>query len=991
MGLGRTLRTGVAAICIACLVAPAGVGAQTAAGLRIGVAQARDFARIEVRGGKASVRREGQTVILGFPRGADPDMARLRVDPPEGVEAVDVRRSPTGLEVRLNLASGYDARTGTADGATFVIVAEKKEEPKPDETAEAAEAETAAAPSPPPERPNPIPAGGVVRMEAKVEPGKAQLIFPWARPNGAAVFRRGEAVWVVFDAPATLDVSRAPRGLKQFKGVTVHKGADYAAVRIEAAPNTPVFAGSVGSTWTVTLGAAASGTQSTVQVGRAEGGGPATLSAAVAGVTRIVRVDDPVVRDQVTVATALGPAKGLPSRREFVQMALLPSPHGLAMEAYTDDIGMSVDGDIVSIGRPAGLALSPQAAFAERETAEPGAPQPAGLPALIDYESWPKTGSGGFTSRYEALLTAAAEEAGKGRDAGMGARLALARFLVGSELSYEAIGVLNTLARQNPEALELAEFRGLRGAARVMARRYKEAEADFSAPVLSDDPSSAMWRSYIAAQSSQWGEARQQFAAGAEAFARFSPVWRARFARSDATAALQLGDLEGATTRINVALMSKVEPREELATRLVQARILEAQGQIGRALHIYDAVSRSSAEYLQAPALLRATELKYQRGDIKPAQAAAVFDGLRYRWRGDATELETIRALGNLYLGQGRYREALETLRTAGHRMGYMPQALDLQADLNNAFRGLFLDGLADGLEPVQALAMFYDFKDLTPPGADGDMMVRRLARRLVDVDLLPQAAELLRYQVDNRLDGVPRAQVASDLALVYLMDRKPEQALQAINGSRSTVLPTQLNAERRLIEARALLALNRVDHAMEVLGKDTSAEAQDLRAEAAWKQKDWPSAGAQFEKALGERWKRTGPLTGDEEAKLLRAGVSYSLAGDEAALTRLEQRYAGFYDQAANPEALRVALTGVSTDRLSISDFSRSAANNEAFSGWVEKMKKRFREKPAPVGAPTPKTAAGGAPGAPAKPATTPKAAPARQAQAPAPAAKTG
>src|SRR6201999_4035733 len=98
--------------------------------------------------------------------------------------------------------------------------------------------------------------------------------------------------------------------------------------------------------------------------------------------------------------------------------------------------------------------------------------------------------------------------------------------------------------------------------------------------------------------------------------------------------------------------------------------------------------------------------------------------------------------------------------------------------------RALFLDGRADGLEPVQAVALWYEFKDLTPVGADGDLMVRKLARRLVDVDLLDQAADLLKYQVDNRLDGVAKAQVATDLATLYIMDRKPEAAIEALNGS---------------------------------------------------------------------------------------------------------------------------------------------------------------------------------------------------------------
>jgi tetratricopeptide (TPR) repeat protein len=107
--------------------------------------------------------------------------------------------------------------------------------------------------------------------------------------------------------------------------------------------------------------------------------------------------------------------------------------------------------------------------------------------------------------------------------------------------------------------------------------------------------------------------------------------------------------------------------------------------------------------------LLRATQIQLDTGRITPVQAARVFDGLRYRWRGDATELETIHALGQLYLNQGRYREALEALRSAGKRMSDLPEALQLQADLAASFRALFLDGLADGLEPIQALALFFE------------------------------------------------------------------------------------------------------------------------------------------------------------------------------------------------------------------------------------------------------------------------------------------
>ena len=182
---------------------------------------------------------------------------------------------------------------------------------------------------------------------------------------------------------------------------------------------------------------------------------------------------------------------------------------------------------------------------------------------------------------------------------------------------------------------------------------------------------------------------------------------------------------------------------------------------------------------------------------------------------------------------------------------------------------------------------------------------------------------------------------------------------MAAINGSRTTVLPAALNAERRIITARALMALGRLDAAAEIIEPDLSADAQDVRAEIAWKARDWALAGTLFERAIGDRWKSALPLRPDEESKLLRAGVAYSLAGDDAALTRLRDQFAGYVELARNPEALRVAFAGVDGGALTANDFSRTVADNEGFAGWVSKMKTRFRDKPAPVGPAVARTAA--------------------------------
>jgi tetratricopeptide (TPR) repeat protein len=938
--------------------------------LAVRVGQADGLTHIDFPGeGPSASRRDGHDIVLTFPHAApSPDLARLKIDPTKFVKAVTTKPSGAGLQLRLTLADDADARIGRTDGVPAISLFAKAAAPVSPPTVA-----TIAPPKDqvPAARPDPAPAGGRLKMQPDLQGQTVAFRFPWRAPLGAAVFRRGDAVWMVFDTKAAIDVSAAPHGRPQFRKVETFQGSDYSAVRILAPETTLATASAQDGVWTLTLGPAVSRQPDPVKIGRDDQTGVAVLTAQVAGATGVFWVSDPAVGDRVAVVTALAPAKGVPTARSFVDASLLPSVQGLALTPTVDDLQVTSDGDVVRIARPKGLALSSVHAAAHEAAASLGLPQAAPMPALVDFDGWSRTGGASFLARYDQLQSLAADEEGKGKAGGVGCRLALARFLAGSELSFEALGVLDMIAKADPSIMGDAEFRGLRGAARAMAGRYKDAQADFSSPILAGDPASALWRGYVAEKLGDHPGARQQFAAGRRAMALFSEKWRGRFAETDAEAALGVNDLPTARNEIVLAQGLKIDPVDASRLKLAQARLMELQNQPDGALPLYDQVANLDYGALSAPAALHAVQIRLAQGKLKPEDAEATLDSLRFRWRGDGTELETVRALGKLYLAQGRYREALETLRSANGRLPELPAAVAISNDLSSTFKALFLNGGADGLQPIQALALFYDFKELTPIGADGDQMVRKLAHRLVDVDLLDQAAELLKYQVDNRLDGVPKAEVSTDLAMIDLMDKKPEDALNALNNSRTTLLPTPLSARRRLIEARAHVALGAYDNALELLQGDKTAEAADIRAEVAWRQKSWPQAGALFEAELGDRWKNPQPMSGDEQGKLVRAGTAYSLAGDDKALARLRDRYGKLADAGSAPNVVKVALAGVDGGQLTAADFARATSDSAAFEGWVAAMKKRFATEPSPFS---------GGPPASAKPVVQAEAAPAKR-----------
>lgn len=925
----RILRTTVAAAAAGAVVfAPLAPLAQEASAaldpVTIRIGANAEFTRIEfagVVGARSRVRREGDTVIVRIGSTAAPDVSRLKVDPPKGVEKVETRAVQGATELVLTLATGADARSGTADGAVYLNL-----------YAEAPPAARGAV-------------AGTVPVVATASAGKVELAFRWPTAVGAAVFRRGEAVWIVFDTPARLDMSGA-KSLGPASDAHWTAGPDHVAVRLTAPAGAPVSAAADGSTWTVTIGGPAVAVEG-VRVDRDDTGKPA-LVAHMAGATKAVWLTDPLVGDRFAAVTALAPGKGFADRRRTVDLALLPTAHGLAIETAATDLAVHADGDLVTLSRPGGLTLSSPSAGLNAAPADDSAPTRARYPGLI-LSQWAEVGHAGFPARYRQLQNAAAAEAMAAGDdprAPVEARFALARFLVGSGLGYEAIGVLNAIVAKTPNMAGEPELRGLRGAARASIGRFEEAQGDFAAAAVAGDPASAVWRGYMASTRGDHAAARQAFAAGAKAVDAFPAAWRARFGAAHALSALETGDLEAARALLAYSFSQEAPAADQLTARLVQAKLFELDGQSDRALAVYTAVGRAPLDAVAVPAKLAVVRLSLAKGVMKPVDAATALEGLRWRWRGDATELAVIRQLGQLYLSQGLYREALTALKGAGPGLNRLEAASDIQADLGAAFRMLFLEGGADGLQPVQALGLFYDFRELTPIGADGDEMVRRLARRLVDVDLLDQAAELLKYQVDNRLEGVAKAQVATDLATVYLMDRQPEAALQAIWTSRTTLLPSALNAERRALEARALAGLGRYDHALEVLGSDASPEARDVRAEVLWKTEKWAEAAALYEARLGERFRDPAALTADEEARLIRAGVGYSLGRDAAALTRLSRNYRPFIAGARTKPALSVALDTGTGEGASAGDFAALAASADTFAGWVSTMKAELRQK---------------------------------------------
>jgi hypothetical protein len=350
--------------------------------------------------------------------------------------------------------------------------------------------------------------------------------------------------------------------------------------------------------------------------------------------------------------------------------------------------------------------------------------------------------------------------------------------------------------------------------------------------------------------------------------------------------------------------------------------------------------------------------MKQRRNEISQADKLREVETLSIMWRGDGVEVRTLQLLERIYADKGRYSESFAASRTATRLQPNSEASRQCQDDAAALFAQLFLSPKGDDLPPVDALGMFYEYRELTPIGRRGDEMIRRLADRLVAVDLLDQASELLQYQIDKRLEGSARAQVAARLAMVYLTGRKPDRAISALRTTRIADLSGELRQQRLLLEARAQSDVGRHDLALDIITNFGGREAIRLRSDIHWAARRWREASEQIELYYADRWRDFKPLNPVEKGDVIRAVVGYALADDAIGLARFREKYAPLMSGEADRAAFETASKPAASNSAEFGKIARMAASVDTLDGFLREMKARFPDTTAraPLPPETPK-----------------------------------
>jgi tetratricopeptide (TPR) repeat protein len=793
------------------------------------------------------------------------------------------------------------------------------------------------APAPAPMSPHRDSADPKARVGATVQQAHnaLTLTFPFAIPTPAAVFQRRDVVWLVFDTEAPVDISALEGDVVGVRNAArVRDDAGGVVLRLTLERPRLVSAAADGGIWTVTIGDTLIRPPLPLSIARTVvARNRANLVVPFVGAARVHRLRDPQIGDRLIAVTALSPERGLLKEQSFMELRALASAQGVAVQPLADDLEARIAPDKVTISRPGGLALSPTGTQTQ---------QIAGTPATFDSQVWGYDRNAVFADREGELIRAAADAPESKR---WTARLNLARFYMAREMAAEAKGVLD-VALSEPHSKEDVTGSIVHAISNLALERPAEAIKDLAAPQIGKQQNAPLWRAVALVRQGKYAEARDGF--------------------KDLETALATLPIEMQRVVLMAALHAAVETRNAAAsTRLVQelesvgvsaewrgefdillGREQEDLGHPQEALAKYRAASSSADATAAAQGRLRDIALRLARHELPQKDAIAALETLTVIWRGDDTEAEGLQLLARLYRAEGRYSDAFRAMRNALIAAPDSDITRKIQDEAAASFQELFLSAKGDTQPPVEALGLFYDNRDLTPIGRTGDEMIRRLADRLVAVDLLDQAAELLQHQVDKRLQGAARAQVAAKLATIYLMNHKSERALATLRATRDSDVSNELRQHRLLLEARALSELGRHPLALEIVSELDSPEAHRLRADVLWSAKRWREAAEEIERLYGDRWRDFKPLNETERNDIMRAAIGYALADEGLALARLRQKYAAKMAEGPDARAFDIVTSPIGTSGPEFQDVARRIATVDTLTAFLNETRARFEKK---------------------------------------------
>lgn len=715
----------------------------------------------------------------------------------------------------------------------------------------------------------------------------ALISFTTKIPTATAVFERAGILWVVLETRAPIDNRRyeslEPFLKERIRSLEVDLFESVTILRYAIKPSQSIGVDRDDLIWKISLKDTANAPRNPlIPTEQDADDDEFRIFVPAEDVGTRLELIDPVVGDNLTIVPLRGSSRGMPVKHNYTEFILPITAQGLVVQRISDQLAVYRYRNGIAIGgMDSSLSSLPGGVGGDAKT---------DYDPLVDFKTWRQGKISDFNRSESDLLYRLASSTSDNRN---GARWPLARFYIAHNRAADGLGILEQMLDDDSQLPSQPKFRAARGIAQTMLAHYDLALFDFGMRELRSDQDIALWRGIIYQIQGENEDAAVEFDKGSDAIGRYDALQRASFILASARVYFETGRIEKAEFELDQLAGHPLTLKQMQEELLMRAEVALSRNYGEEAMLFLNDLAQSRDRSISSRA--RYVRLKYEIeiGAISPSDAVEEMERLRYVWRGGNFEMNLLKTLGEIYIKDNNYRDGLDSMRQIVSYFSKTDVAKDTSNAMTDIFRDLYLNCKVDVMQPFEALDLYYEYKELTPYGAEGDRLIRRMADRLVGVELFERAIEFLDYQIKDRIKiGAARAQVAGNLAKIFMLDSKPNEAIEILRLTRVSNMPRDVENTRNLVEARALYEIERYEEAEVLAAPIDTLEANLILADIYWRTGDWSRVITVNTRILGDGWRTKEELDVSHRLLLLRLAIAYTNKQDKSNLAMLRGRY---------------------------------------------------------------------------------------------------
>jgi hypothetical protein len=601
-----------------------------------------------------------------------------------------------------------------------------------------------------------------------------------------------------------------------------------------------------------------------------------------------LNITDEYVGDNITIVPTVANAYDQNIKITYPGFSLLPSIQGLLFETYNDDVSYKrVDGGVEANE----VSLDPENIIVKKKIEK----IEKSSRGFYKFDDWKGASDPNYykniSNIYEDLTYSSPEKKSK-------YRLDLLKFYFANGLLPETEAVIKYIKVVDPELYDNVEVQAIFAATDFLQGNFGDARFRYmEIEKIADIPSYhkrelKFWLDAVnSAMEDNRGENYYVLKNDAGFFNTYPAKLKNYFRMLNINQLIDKENYIYAKEILKKIDILALSDKEKNTIKIYQAKIEDAEGQISKALALYSQVMADPLDPMnRSKATYEKVKLVVDSNKMSKKDAIEQLNKVTFAWRGDAVEANILELLGQYNIDEGNYAQGLRLWRTIVSSAVDNGRAVMVASNMSKVFSQIIVD---PKFSDMDAAALYYEFRELTPIGKIGDDIISNVEDRLIRLDLLIQASALIRYKLENRLIGVEKEPYINKLAKVYLNAGKPEDALDVLDSSVNLdMLTMELLSERIYIKVKSLIVLKKYDDALEYLNDKEGILIDALKAEIYWESKNWEGLKSILRPIVRNYNKNNNPLSAHEAEKILQLAVTYSMLQEKQSIITLQSDF---------------------------------------------------------------------------------------------------